>query len=82
MNGIAIKKVLLFSERGFVRSPREKRRKNTPVTARWQFMITDLLAQRYLDPPWEITYFQAPERSPPAVIMPRNDRASPVYLTL
>ena len=39
MNGIAIKKVLLFSERGFVRSPREKRRKNTPVTARWQFII-------------------------------------------
>ncbi len=40
MNGIAIKKVLLFSERGFVRSPRQKRRKNTPVTARWQFIIT------------------------------------------
>ena len=72
----------MFSERRFVRRSQEKRRKNTPVTTYWQFIIAGELAAHCLDPPREITYFQAPESSPPAVAAPRNDRASPIYLIL
>jgi len=50
MNGIAVKKVLVCSEQGFVGPKREKRGKNTPVTACWQFFIALKLAMLCLDP--------------------------------